>query len=46
MQKIEILQTKLNLWTPPHPDSFEDVAALIALVFPLQAFINARPHLY
>ena len=33
----KILQIKLNYWVSLYPDSFEDVATIMALVFPLRA---------
>lgn len=44
-KKMETLQIKLNRWVS-YPYSYDDVATIIALVFPLQTFINARPYLY
>ena len=33
----KILQIKLNYWASPYPDSFEVVATILVLVFPLRA---------
>ena len=33
----KILQIKLNYWASLYPDSFADVATIMALVFPLRA---------
>ena len=43
-KKKETPQIKPSLRASPYPDSFEDAATIIAVVFPLQTFINACPH--